>query len=124
MSVSERIKELCEFEGSQISFAKKTGIQSQTISKIIARGSEIRSDNILAIAEAYPNLSMQWFITGKGAMWMDEDTGQVVRSNPMSDEEKELLKDEIIALQKARIKQLEQEIKVRNPEIAKRLGIE
>lgn len=124
MSVSERIKELCDFEGSQLSFAKKTGIQSQTISKIIARGSEIRSDNILAIAEAYPNLSMQWFITGKGAMWMDEDSGQVARSHPMSDEEKELLKDEIIALQKKRIKELEREIQAKNPELAKRLGIE
>jgi uncharacterized protein YerC len=50
MSVATRIKTLCEIEGSQSNFAEKTGIQRQTVSRIVNRGTGIRSDTIEAIA--------------------------------------------------------------------------
>lgn len=122
MSISERINVLCELEGSQRKFSEKTGIAQPTISRMVLRQANVRSDNIIAIVEAYPNLNVEWFITGEGEMWKSDKPEK--REEPLTEAEKESLKDEIIALQKARIKQLEQEIKVRNPEIAKRLGIE
>lgn len=122
MSISERLKALADFEGSQTNLAKKTGLTTQVISRTINKGAGIHSDTIIAIAEAYPNLSMEWFVTGKGEMWKaDEPT---VRETPMTDAEKELLKDEVIALQKARINELTRAILEKAPELGRYLRLE
>lgn len=122
MSIAERLKALADFEGSQTNLAKKTGLTTQVISRTINKGAGIHSDTMIAVAEAYPNLNLEWFITGKGEMWKSDISEK--REEPLTEDEKDALKDEIIALQKTRIKQLEQEIKDKNPELAKRLGIE
>ncbi|MEZ4991865.1 MAG: helix-turn-helix transcriptional regulator [Saprospiraceae bacterium] len=122
MSISERIGLICEFEGSQKKFSEKTGIKQQTVSGMVSRQANIRSDNIIAIAEAYPNLSMEWLITGQGEMWKPEKEDE--RIEPMEDTEKELLKDEVISLLKKQIRMMTQAILEKSPELAEYLRLE
>ena len=121
MSIAERISILSKFEGSHTRLAEKIGRKPQIISRIIKQGTEVRSDTILAIAEAYPNLSMQWFIAGRGEMWLEENVTPMTNTTPADEEG---LKDEIITLQKARIKMLEEQIRLKDAEWGKGLGVE
>lgn len=122
MSISERLKELADFEGSQTNLAKKTGLKSQVISRIINQGSGIHSDTLIAIAESYPNLSMEWFITGKGEMWKPDVPA--VRETPMTDQEKDAMKDEMIGLLKFQVNTMKKAILEKAPELAKYLNID
>lgn len=122
MSYSERIKILADIEGSQAKFSKKVGISPQSINKIISRGSGVNGETILAIAEAYPNLNIEWFVTGKGEMWKSDMSAN--RETPMTDDEKETLKDQIIALQKSEIQNLKRAILEKAPELAEYLNID
>lgn len=122
MSISERIGAICEFEGSQKKFSEKTGIKQQTVSGMVSRQANIRSDNIIAIAEAYPNLSMEWLITGQGEMWKAEIPA--VREVPLTDKEKEDMMREMIELQKSQINMLKQAILEKAPELGKWLKLE
>lgn len=56
-------------EGSQKAVAEKTGIKQAVLSAIINRGSQVRSDTLKSILEAYPSLNARWLITGQGDMW-------------------------------------------------------
>ena len=125
MSYSERIKQLVEFEGSQAKFSKKVGLSPQSINRIINQGSGVNGDTILAIAEAYPKLSIEWFVTGEGKMWKAH-VGEIPesREDRIIDSEKEEMMREMIELQKARIKELTRTILEKAPELAKYLDIE
>lgn len=122
MSISERVEAIVEFEGSQRKFAEKTGIAQTTISRMVSRQANIRSDNIVAIVEAYPNLNVKWLITGEGEMW--EQDKPATREAPLEDTEKELLKDEVISLLKSKIRMMTQAILEKSPELAKYLRLE
>jgi transcriptional regulator with XRE-family HTH domain len=119
MSISERIEKICDFEGSQTKFSEKTGIVQQTISRIISKGSSIRSDNLAAIARAYPLLNIRWLLTGEGDMWVSEFR----EGKTNQDSESHKLREEIISLLKDRINLLEENLKDKDPELAKKLGI-
>lgn len=99
------------------------------ISRIINRGSGIHSDTLIAIAESYPNLSMEWFITGKGEMWKPDVPS--VRETPMTDQEKDAMKDEMIELLKFQVNTMKKAILEKKkailekaPELAKYLNID
>ena len=121
MSYSERIKLLVEIEGSQANFCAKTGLNKQTVSKIVNRGSGVNGDTISAVVEAYPDLNAEWFVTGVGEMWKtDTQTSSNTQVNGAQND----LKDEIIALQKKRIAMLEQAIVKGAPHLMGQLGLE
>lgn len=128
MSISQRIKVLCDFEGSQKNFALKTGIQRQTVNRIVKEDSGLRSDTLVAIFEAYPNLNMHWLMTGIGEMWTKAPDGYKKNDqvHPLADRahpEEAYLKMKVIELMEQRIKDLERQIMQRNPDLAKELGI-
>ena len=128
MSYHQRIKELINYEGSQVKFCEKTGLNPKTISKVVSTGSGVNGATIEAIALAYADfLNLEWFITGKGEMWKEGVTPDPDAFNDrpdLPDPEKEALKDEIIALQKAQIQNLKRAILDKAPELAKYLNIE
>ncbi len=119
MSISQRIKEICDFEGSQSKFAAKTGLKTQTVSRMVSDGAGLRSDTLLIIHKAYPKLNIHWLITGEGKVWA-ENAGE--ESGPYETEED--MAKKLLHLMERRIKELEREIKRIDPDAADMLGIE
>ncbi len=121
---------LCDLEGSQTKFSSKTGIQRQTVSRIISEESGMRSDTLLSIHEAYPSLNIHWLITGTGEMWVgDPPDGHQPTKKEQVNEEGLTKREEELALKllsslEQRIKVMEAEIARLDPETARRLGID
>lgn len=122
MSVANRIKTLCEIEGSQSNFAEKTGIQRQTVSRIVNRDTGIRSDTIEAIAIAYPTLSLRWLILGEEPMWRVEEENIPASGQQMQSDDEMKLK--MIDLLETKVRVLQREVKKLDPDLAKELGLD
>ena len=136
MSVAERLSFLVKFEGNQTKLAIKINSTAQSISQTIKQDGRLRSDTIEAIAKAYPELNMRWFITGYGKSGLDGDTPTIGEQE--DDQEKELLKEELLSVYKQRItdleslskihkhrvEELEREIKTHCEKLAERLELE
>ena len=144
MALAERIKILVDLEGSQTDFSNKTGIKRGTLSRVLVTGSGLTSTTLEQIAAAYPDLNLHWLLLGTGEMWSsnnqddhhseqeqdpEEDkqpeqhqitmiSGQTFITNP---EQTLLLMNELML---KRIRELEREMKLSDPERAKRLGID
>lgn len=121
MSIADRIKLLCQKEGSQKNFAEKIGAQRQTINRIISKGTGIRSDTITAIAIAYPNLNLRWLILGEGPVWLAPPADGSPAFTQLSDDED--MKSKMIDLLETKVRLLARELKRVDPELAKELGL-
>ena len=126
MSLAQRLLALVKFEGKQRIVAEKINTTSQSISKIITQDRGIGGSTIVAIAEAYPQLNMRWFLTGEGESGLDIEVPVVEPEDP----EKELLKEELLSVYKdkagmleEKVKRMEQDIKEHCGDLAKRMGI-
>lgn len=72
MDIKDRLKEIRDYaKMGQTNFEKHTGISSGYFNKV--KGS-IGSDTILKIADKYPEINLDWLITGKGEMLKSEET--------------------------------------------------
>ncbi len=127
MSLSQRLMTLSRFEGNHTKLAAKIGTTTQSISKIVKNDLGISGKSIVAIAEAYPQLNMRWFLTGQGESGLDGVAPEVKPEDP----EKELLKEELLQVYKdktgmleEKVKMLEREIREQAPDLAARLEIE
>ncbi len=120
MSLSQRLLEIVRFEGKQKIVAEKINTSTQSISKTITQDRGIAGSTIVAIAEAYPQLNMRWFLTGKGESGLDGVASEVKQEDP----EKEMLKEELLVMYKDKVRMLEREIKEHAPSLASRLEIE
>lgn len=119
MSIAQRLNQLAEYEGSQAKLARKAGIKSQVISRIINKNTGVRSDTLEMLANAYPNLNLRWLVTGSGEMWNKKKEGTPISKEP---DPQEKLKDEIITLQRDQLSMLKETVKNQAPDLAKRLG--
>lgn len=125
MPIYQRIADLLKFEGSQRKLADKTGMTSSSISNIIKKKQGVRSDTILLILNAYPNLNPSWLLLDKGDMFKDGTEGIAMEPEDKYDSRGEDdMYDEIIKLLKHRVNELEREIKKTNPDLADELNIE
>ena len=72
MSIIQRIKKIYESENlEQKEFSVKIGVPTSTFNNMIIRKSDPKYAILKAILDAYPNLSLEWFMTGKGQMWIE-----------------------------------------------------
>ena len=77
MSVKERLTEFVESLGiSKSEFGRQIGVSNAFISSI---RKSIQQDKIQSIASKYPNLNIEWLLTGEGEMLKTNDS--VVRDN-------------------------------------------
>ncbi len=125
-SIAQRLKLLVKFDKKQRVVAKKINLTPQSISKTIVEDRMLRSDTLEAIAKAYPQLNMRWFLTGEGEWGLDIELPVV----EPEDQEKELLKEELLGVYKdkagmleEKVRRMEQDIKEHCGDSAKRLGI-
>jgi transcriptional regulator with XRE-family HTH domain len=77
MAISERIKKLCDIEGSQANFIRKTGINRGTVNQIINQNGGMTNSSLELVLKAYPNLNARWLITGEGETWEAEEDVQL-----------------------------------------------
>lgn len=75
MGIINRIKQFADYQGvSMRKFCETVGIANGSFAKVKSIGSE----TLLKIYSAYPNISLEWLITGEGTMLK---TKQNVASN-------------------------------------------
>jgi len=67
--MQERLNQIIEKKGlTATKFAAKIGVNASTISHILAGRNKPGFDIISNIARAYPDISLNWLITGHGSM--------------------------------------------------------
>lgn len=70
MSVKDRVKAFCKAEKTTVSaFEANIGVANGYVNAI---SKSIGLDKIEVILEKFPKLSIEWLLTGKGAMYKDE----------------------------------------------------
>ena len=76
----KRLQEFLEYEGINIfAFEKSIGLANNTIRKKFASGrNNMGTETLTAILEAYPKLSAEWLLLGKGNMLAEEDAKQSI----------------------------------------------
>lgn len=73
----QRIKALATFEGLTIAdFALKIGISPNTLSNYVQERRKLSLQVVEAILEAFPEVSAEWLIRGKGAMIISDQEPQ------------------------------------------------
>lgn len=64
MNIIDRISKFIEFKGiSKTDFSRKCNLANG-----ILKGNHLRDDTIVKIIQAFPELNIEWLITGKGDM--------------------------------------------------------
>ena len=77
MTTKERLKELISKQGlGQNAFEKKVGI---AVGYLASKSVSVTSDTIEKVIENFPNLNLDWLMTGKGEML--KNTGTMTGSN-------------------------------------------
>ncbi|OYU84715.1 MAG: hypothetical protein CFE24_05295 [Flavobacterium sp. BFFFF2] len=106
MKPIERVKLLIEKKGLSISaFERQTGMSNNSIQTAIKRKANLKDDTLNHIIEAFPDVSVEWLLLGKGNMFKNEQAVMQVQ-------ETEIAYDStyIINLQKEYIEKLKAEI--------------
>lgn len=121
MTIIERVRILIESEYSQSVFADKTNLTKATVSRIMNKEGQIRSDTLEAIALALPNLNTRWLLTGQGPIWLDQE--EVSKTTTSSPGQSDARVERFIKLLEQRVQILEQIILENDPNLAKKVGL-
>lgn len=73
INLGERIKMLCLNEGTTpTELERLIGASKGVISRAVSKGTNVNSKWLIAIAEHYPDWSVEWLLTGKGKSLKNE----------------------------------------------------
>ncbi len=68
-TLAERIAFLIELKELNVSsFERKAGLGRNVISQVLRRGSEVKSDILVAILKAFPEVDPAWLLLGEGTI--------------------------------------------------------
>lgn len=94
MKPIERVKEIIKFYNLSISaFEKRTQMSNNSIQTAIKRVANLKDDTLNNILKAFPDISAEWLLTGKGTMFRKETPYQntnpddVANDNPTGNSE-------------------------------------
>lgn len=77
-TIFERIQLIINnYNLNDVQFAEKAGIKQSTFSKGKSRNSDLKYMTIVNILTAFPEISTDWFVMGKGRMFIDGSTDDV-----------------------------------------------
>ena len=93
---------------------------------MINSNAAVKSDTLLAIIEAYPEINPTWLLTGRGDMYLtkEEQEAYSQAAEPMGLYGGDKMTDMVIDLLEKRVAELEREIKRSDPDLAREIGIE
>lgn len=70
--MKERLKQLIDYYGISTNlFSQKIGVSEGAIRKILTKNTTIRSDTLEKISQNFTDVSMDWLITGRGEMLLN-----------------------------------------------------
>lgn len=73
--MNERLKKFLDFEGMSVrQFEATIGSSDGKIAKFLTSNSSLKSDTLNMIMENFPQLSIEWLLTGKGSMLKAQPT--------------------------------------------------
>lgn len=81
--VDELIK--IKSEGNEKVFALQTGIKQQTLNNYTTGKRSISLDAIIAILKAYPDVSAEWLLRGKGEMILSDNLPPILGDESEND---------------------------------------
>ena len=71
-NMKERLKQLIDYYGISTNlFSQKIGVSEGTIRKILTQNTTIRSDTLEKISQNFTEINMDWLITGRGEMLLE-----------------------------------------------------
>lgn len=71
-NMKKRLKQLIDYYGISTNlFSQKIGVSEGTIRKILTQNTTIRSDTLEKISQNFTDISMDWLITGRGEMLLN-----------------------------------------------------
>lgn len=70
--MKERLKQLIDYYGISTNlFSQKIGVSEGTIRKILTQNTTIRSDTLEKISQNFTEINLDWLITGRGEMLLE-----------------------------------------------------
>ncbi len=71
--MTKRLLQLIDYLNISVrEFERKIGVTEGVISKSLARKTGLKAETLQKIAEIYPQISLEWFLLGKGEMLRSE----------------------------------------------------
>ncbi len=74
---------------TQAEFCRVSKIENSRISKARARGSGMPEDLLIAIIDVYPDLNLNWLISGKGKMFFSDSEETNIQNEQPAEARKE-----------------------------------
>lgn len=72
-TMNTRMKKVIDHSGlSVLAFTRKCGISEGCIRKVIVENTSVTSTNLQKIAENFPEINLDWLLTGRGSMLYGE----------------------------------------------------
>ena len=110
MEVKDRLNEILDYSKlSVLKFSKQCGLHQATLDKQLKGMRGVSVDTLIGIGNAFPEISMDWLLLGKGAMLRAKNTDDIDRLLSTIDTLNDALaaQGETIKMLKQRIKELE-----------------
>lgn len=80
--MKERLKQLIDYYNISTNlFSQKIGVSEGTIRKILTQNTTIRSDTLEKISQNFAEINMDWLITGRGEMLLENSQEGVCFEN-------------------------------------------
>ena len=116
-----KIEELinAKAQGNEKEFALQTGIKQQTLNNYTTRKRSVRLDAVISILSAYPDVSAEWLLRGKGEMILSDNLPPIVGD----ESENDLDTHAMLAQARKEIDVLVQEIASLKEKIIKQAGV-
>ena len=90
--MEKRLQQFLSAENlTQSQFAESIGVAKASVSHILAGRNKPGFDFMEGVAKCYPDLSLEWLITGKGKMYRSQNTtANPLLFNKLDDSDKEI----------------------------------
>lgn len=82
MDITERLQLFMQHEGvTTYQMNKNAGLSRALLSKAIEKHQGLNSTTIKRISDTYPNLNIDWLVTGRGVMLINEELPKLSKQN-------------------------------------------
>lgn len=82
-AIVQRIKEYLDYKGiSNAAFEKSMGLSNAAFRNLLIKGGALGSDKIENFITLYPEINLQWLITGEGEMLKSDQSENPVEEKP------------------------------------------
>lgn len=93
--MKDRLKQIIDYYGiSARNFSLRIGVNESTIRKVLTTNTSIQSNNLAKIAVNFPDINLDWLITGRGDMFYSQNQEKPTPSSSTNMEALQVAADE------------------------------